>query len=194
MSALIVIPAYSHIDHRLQTVLLQSGVPYFPMIGFSDLPRVRSILLTKAYQQPVQRVLLIDADIVPTVAQVKELAYSELVTPEQALSGYYAIRGGNGELSIHAPAAGNLEVFPAEWGGLGFCAIHRESLEFLSHTLPVVQGDTLPWVPFCVPRIAEDFSYQADDRALWWRLQQAGVKLVGKRSLQVGHVDSIVRR
>jgi hypothetical protein len=193
MSALIIIPAYSHIDHRLQSVLLETGVPYLPMTGFSDLPRIRSILLTKACEQDVERVLLIDADIVPTKEQVQELATSPLVTPEQALSGFYPIRGGT-NLSIHAPEAKELDPFPAEWGGLGFCAIHRESLWMVSQTLPTIQGDTLPWTPFCVPKVADDFSYLADDRSLWWRLATVGVKLVGKRSLHVGHVDSIVRR
>ncbi len=193
MSALIVIPAYSHIDYRLQAVLLASGIPYLPMIGFSDLPRIRSILLTQAFQQNVERVILIDADVVPTVKQVQELATSKLVTPTQALSGYYLIRGGDG-YSIHAPKMGKKEVFPAEWAGLGFCAIHRESLEMVSHALPVIKGDTQAWVPFCVPRVTEDFQYQADDRSLWWRLATVGVKLVGKHSLLVGHIDSVVRR
>lgn len=195
MKSLIIIPAYTHINQRLQDAINQARIPLLPLREMSDLPRCRSLLLSMACRQKgLERVITIDSDIVPTVEQLLELDTSELVTPDQALTGMYALRGHGNKLSVHAPHAdtNRTPVFAAEWAGLGFACIHKESLLRLANALPTIQGDDFEWVPFCVPRV-EDRCYMADDRVLWWRLRNAGVTLMASRSLHVGHLDSVVR-
>ncbi len=45
MKAVILIPAHSHIDHRLEEVIRRSGIPMTPLYERSDLPRARSVLI-----------------------------------------------------------------------------------------------------------------------------------------------------
>jgi hypothetical protein len=94
---------------------------------------------------------------------------------------------------VHAtdPEAANEGVFTAEWAGLGFAAIHRESLERVARALPTIEGDTAPWQPFCVPFV-DGSTYYADDRSLWERLRRLGVGLVADRLLTVGHAAELV--
>lgn len=200
MRALAVIPAYSHIDYRLQAALLEARVPFVPLHGCSDLPKVRSQLLTLGLQQATERLLLIDADIVPSPEQLRALAESPLVTPEQALTGLYPIRdrgasatGGRGWAvdAVDGDAADAADVFAARWAGLGFCAVHVESLFRVSDTLPTIRWPEMDWKPFCVP-LVEGSSYYPDDRVLWHRLALTGTRLVASNALRVGHVASVV--
>lgn len=193
MNAVIITPARTHLDYRLHNAIAESGLPVLALYEHSDLPRVRSFLVSKALAQPgVDRILFVDSDIVPTGAQLTELATSPLVTPDQALTGLYPTRDGR-EWAVKAtdPATADA-VFRAEWAGLGFAAVHRLSLERVAARLPDIVGDGLPWKPFCVPLVLATGEYLADDRSLWWRLAQAGVGLVADRSLRVGHVSGHV--
>lgn len=203
MTALVIIPAYSHIDHRLMAALLEARLPILPLHGSSDLPRARSMLISLALAREPERVLFVDADVVPTAAQLRELAESDLVTPEQALTGLYPIRDtratprGGATWAIDAvdpaAAAAGAPVFAAHWAGLGFAAVHRESLERVAATLPEIVGDETPWRPYCVPFFDGPAGrYYPEDRSLWWRLARTGTRLVASQSLKVGHVASVV--
>lgn len=200
MRALAIIPAYSHVDHRLQAALLEARVSYLPLHGSSDLPKVRSQLITLAMREAEERVLFIDADVVPTSEQLRELAESPLVTPEQALTGFYPIRdvrataaGGRGWSvdAVDPEAAEREPTFAARWAGLGFCAVHIESLRRLAETLPLIRWPEMDWRPYCVP-LVEGGVYYPDDRVLWHRLEQAGTRLIASNALRVGHVASVV--
>lgn len=201
--AVAIIPAYSHIDHKLMMALLEARVALMPLHGSSDLPRARSLLITMALRQEPERVLFIDSDIVPTAEQIVELATSPLVTPTQALTGLYPIRdtrataGGGAAWAVDAvdpETAEGKPVFAAHWAGLGFAAVHADSLRAVAETLPFIdQGVDAPWRPFCVPMVL-DGVYYADDRVLWWRLAQTGTRLAASASLKVGHVASVVLR
>jgi hypothetical protein len=179
MNALVIIPAYTHVDDRLLRVLLESRLPWVPRYRQSDLPRCRSQLLSHAILTSAERVLLIDADIVPKLDQLIELAESPNVTPEQALSGTYRLRDGR------------VSGAPGEPVGLGFCAVHRQSLQRAAESLPVILSDREPWYPFCLPLViecpGEPARYLADDGSLWWRLKQSGTQLAVQRELHVGH-------
>lgn len=196
LKSLIAIPALSHIDYRLMHVIMQSGVPLLPLYGFSDLARVRSVLLTKAVAKGAERILLIDSDIVPTVDQIAELTSTSLVTPDQAVTGLYPVKGRNA-WAVHAATpeeaekASEGEDFDAEWAGLGFACVHRESLIRLISFLPLITDPELQWTPFCVPGVVGN-TYYPDDRVLWWRLANSGVKLRALSHLKVGHVSSEV--
>lgn len=196
MKSLVAIPAYSHIDHRLMNSILQSGIPLLPLYGFSDLARVRSVILTMALERGADRILLIDSDIVPTVEQLTELSETSSVTPDQAVTGLYPVKGRNA-WAVHAASqqeagkASKGEDFDAEWAGLGFACVHRNSLLRLVETLPVIIDPELQWTPFCVPGVVGN-TYYPDDRVLWWRLANAGVKLRALSHLKVGHVSSEV--
>jgi hypothetical protein len=191
MKAIITCPARTHIDRRLAQAAELAGVKILALYEHSDLPRTRSLLLTMALEMGAERILCIDSDIIPTAEQVRRLATSEFVRPDQALTGLYPTRDGTA-WAVHAKHQARREqplVFEAEYAGLGFCAIHAESLGRLD--APAIEGDVRPWRPFCVPFVRER-AYYGDDRSLWWRLAQAGVGLVADQSLQVGHVSSVV--
>lgn len=200
MKAIAIIPAYSHIDHRLQAALLEAHVPFVPLHGCSDLPKVRSQLITLALERAEERVLFIDADIVPSPEQVRALAESQLVTRERALTGLYPIRdrrataaGGRGWAvdAVEPELADEALIFEARWAGLGFAAIHVDSLRRVAETLPLVEWPEMSWKPFCVP-LVEGRTYYPDDRVLWHRLAQTGTRLIASNQLRVGHVASVV--
>lgn len=213
MSALVIIPAYSHIDHRLMAALLEARLPILPLHGSSDLPRARSMLISLALERDPERVLFVDADVVPTAAQLRELAESPLVTPEQALTGLYPIRDtratvrGGHTWAVDAvdpeAAAAGAPVFATNWAGLGFAAVSAESLRRVGETLPDIVGDEVPWKPYCVPFFESGAvvdtmpeiwpaRYYPEDRSLWWRLARTGTRLAASASLKVGHVASVV--
>jgi hypothetical protein len=206
MSALIITPAYTDICRELRAAILASGLPVLPAFEHSDLPRVRSMLITQALTSPdvVDRLILVDSDIVPTGAQLQELATSPLVTAENALTGLYPTRDGKG-WAVHAKDPQEAAerpggVFEAEWAGLGFCAIDRESLERVARYLPLVtaEGAGPDWTPFCVPELEylsqKNARYFPDDRVLWRNLEKVGVRLWADSGLKVGHVIRAVLR
>jgi len=202
MQALAIIPAYSHVDHRLMMALLEARVPFLPLYGSSDLPRARSMLISHALRQSPGRVLFMDSDVVPSREQIVELATTPLVTPTQAVTGLYPIRdvrataAGGASWAVNAvdpETAGGKQIFEATWAGLGFAAVHLESLLLLEATLPEIHGDEAPWRPYCVP-VVVDNTYYPDDRVLWQRLRNVGVGLVGCASLKIGHIASVVLR
>lgn len=175
--------------------ILQSGIPLLPLYGFSDLPRSRSVILTLALEKNTERILLIDSDIVPTVDQLVELSTTALVTPDCAVTGLYPVKGRNA-WAVHAKdpeEAAKGGDFDAEWAGLGFACVHRESLLRLVDTLPLIIDPECRWTPFCVPGVVGN-TYYPDDRVLWWRLANCGVRLKAVSNLKVGHVSSEVLR
>lgn len=197
MSALIITPAYTDLCRELRAAILASGLPVLPAFEHSDLPRVRSMLITQALTSTAERIVLVDSDIVPTGAQLAELASSPLVTPESALTGLYPTRDGKG-WAVHAKDPQEAErggVFEAEWAGLGFCAIHRRSLEALQPRVPLVAAEDGPgtWSAYCVPAV-HGVTYYGDDRVLWKHLADAGVRLWADSGLKVGHVIRAVLR
>lgn len=196
MTAIIVCPARTHIDRRLAAAAQLAGLKILALFEHSDLPRTRSLLLTMALDTNAERILCIDSDIVPTAEQIRQLVESELVTPTQALTGLYPTRDGQ-RWAVHAKDQSLPEqppVFEAEWAGLGFCVIHRQSLIGLAESLPLIDEEGgQSWRPFCVP-FTIGRAYYADDRSLWHRLASVGVSLVADQSLRVGHVSSVVLR
>jgi hypothetical protein len=202
MNALAIIPAYSHIDHRLMTALLEARVPLLPLFGSSDLPRARSVLISIALRQGAERLLFIDSDIVPTAEQIVALASTALVTPTQAVTGLYPIRDRRATATsgaawavdaVEPDKAEGRALFEANWAGLGFAAVHADSLRRVGADLPVIAGDEVEWSPFCVPFFERTF-YYPDDHALWWRLARTGTTLMADASLKVGHISSVVLR
>lgn len=181
--------------------LLEARISMMPLHGSSDLPRARSLLITMALRREPERLLFIDSDIVPTAAQLVELATSPLVTPEQALTGLYPIRdtrarvGGGAAWAVDAVEPETAEgkpVFAAHWAGLGFAAVHADSLRRVSAEMQLIdQGVDEPWFPFCVPAVVGT-TYYPDDRVLWERLRLTGTNLLASAALKVGHVAQVV--
>lgn len=191
MNAVIIIPAYTHIHWQLFTAMLESQVMFSPVFGKSDLPKARSKLFTSALEQGADRVVCIDADVIPTAAQVLALATDPRVTPTSAVSGLYVQRNlEHWAFKTEDPTIDADGYMKGEAAGLGFCCIHRASLEAVAAALPTVV-DEGTWKPFCVPLLVPQPDgtalYQADDFSLWRRLRDAGVQLWGKSDLVVGH-------
>lgn len=193
MKAAIIIPAYSHVDHRLRRVLDESGLPFLPLHEHSDLPRVRSVLIEQALATAAERVILLDADTVPSVGVLRALAEADGVTPYRGVWGMYPLREAD-RWSVNPIDAAEAALairegrsFPIRTGGLGLCAIHRQSLERLGETLPlVVEEEGLRWRPFCVPFV-RDSVYYADDGSLCMRLFETGTELWCDPRLRAGH-------
>jgi hypothetical protein len=203
MSAAILTPAYTHAHPQLTLAVVRSGIPWLQLHGHSDLPRVRSVLLEQGLARGVDRLILVDADVVPTVETLRALAESPDVTPARAIWGLYPLREGDRwsvnpkdpEEAQAAIVARNL--FPIRTGGLGLCAIHRESLERVGATLPTIaeEGGTR-WRPFCVPivdwtivesGVSGDATYYADDGALCVRLRGADTEIMCDPAIRAPH-------
>jgi hypothetical protein len=123
---LALIPAYSHIDHRLVRVLRGLGIPYMELYGCSDLVKARSSLLSEALKTDADRFLLIDSDILPSAEDVMALAESPKLDQSNAVCGCY-VTGQVDHLAAYA-ANGPVELGGKERfvemivGGLGFAA------------------------------------------------------------------------
>jgi hypothetical protein len=195
MKALIICPARTHIDHRTQAAIASSGLPIYPLYEFSDLPRVRSALISKGLELGAERLIFIDADVVPTAEQLKWLAETDEVTPARAAWGFYPLRTRTTwSVRPKASETGRTEVkpedsFEIEFGGLGLAAVHRESLLRIQAKLPaVVEGD-VTWHPYCMP-LVRNGEWLGDDRSLCWRLQKTGTRLDCYARLLAKHVFS----
>jgi len=196
MKALILIPSRSHIDCRLLSAITESELPHLPAYGMSDLPLCRSKLIGLGLATGAERLILVDDDVVPTAAQLRQLATTDSVTARAAVFGLYTLRHGRSWSvdAVDPDCAATAERFAIRWGGLGLCAIHRESLERVAESLPALDNDG-PWWPFCVPflrNVDGKATYFADDRSLCQHLIDTGTLLIADKSLTAGHVISYV--
>lgn len=198
MKAVVVTPAYSHVDRRLERVILECRLPWLTLYEHSDLPRVRSVLIEQALASDAERIILVDADTVPTVGVLRSLADGEGVSADCAVWGMYPLREGDRwSVNPEDPAEADLGIcegrsFRIVTGGLGLAAIHRESLSRLGASLPTVtEKEGLRWRPFCVPFVREEQggpTYYADDGSLCVRLRESGTELWCDPRLRAGHV------
>jgi hypothetical protein len=194
-TAIIITPAFTHTRHELERSIRESGLPHLPLYGHSDLPRARSVLIELGLGAGADRLLLVDADTVPAPADLQRLASTEVdVTPERALWGLYPLRDGSRwstdpeDPLEAAQAIAEGRQFRIKTGGLGVCAIHRESLERAVASAPTIVEDTgLRWRPWCVPFIV-DGRYYPDDGSLCYRLTQSGTALWCDPTIRAGHV------
>lgn len=211
IKAVIITPAYRELDYRAWRAINAAGLPSLVLHEHSDLPRVRSVLIEQGLASGAERLILLDADIVPNAATLRAFAESEDVTPERALWGMYPLRQGD-RWSVNPEHPGEADRascegrgFRLSTGGLGLCAIHRASLERLGAELPeVVEDDGLRWRPFCVPFVRElaqvdtnpptrQGRYYPDDGSLCVRLRESGTELWCNPRLRAGHaVTSVI--
>jgi hypothetical protein len=203
---LVLIPAYSHIDWRLSEVLKRSGLPCLLVHGCSDLVKARSRLLTDALRVDTHRFLFVDADMVPTPAQLDELATSSHVTSTSALTGCYltqpdfiaAIAEDNQPIELEA----EVRLIRGVAAGMGFAAVSRETVERIASKLPMVRdanGDR--WHPFFLPFLvkherSEELGgdeYYPEDYSFWWRVRALGeAQLWIDTHMVVGHVRQMI--
>lgn len=199
MNPIITLPVREHINGYLRSSLDACGYPWLPVYGSSDLPRVRSVLLTKALSGGYDRVLCIDADIVADAEDIRRLAEHPRLSDTGAVTGLYAVRSGE----AWACKAADEQVWAdgcrrAEFAGLGFAAISAASLQRVSRHLQVLEDpDIGQWWPFCVPYIGtrdRKAEYCPDDVSLWRRLEKNGTQLWADTKLIVGHQALVTLR
>lgn len=198
MKALIVTPAYSHTHQDLDRVVRESGILAARLYGHSDLPRVRSILLEHALERGAERVILIDADTIPSREALDWMAQTAEVTPARAVWGLYPLRDADRwsvnpeDAQAAAQAIADGRCFRIRSGGLGFCAIHRESLLRVGASLDLIGEERgFRWRPFCVP-IVRGSRYYADDASLCLRLQETGTETWCHPTARAGHAVTTV--
>ena len=201
MKPLCLIPAYSHIDWRLQKVLETVGIRCLPTYGCSDLVKARSRLLTDGLATDADRFLFLDADVIPTPEDILQLLESPRLSEDSAVSGCYLVREGR---LAAVPETNQVRLFseprfvPCAAAGLGISVVHRASIERVRASLPtIVDEDTargpVAWHPYYVPVILEQkegYRYLADDYSFWWRLNVVGVNLWLDTHVVVGHAKS----
>jgi len=200
MNPLAIIPAYSHVDWRLQQVLAAARVPVMHMHGNSDLVRARSILLSDALRSSHDPFVLLDSDMAPTVEQLQMLIESSKLDADNAVTGAYYTRSRavafNPRDRSKAFKLPDTPRFVECWGaGLGCAAVTRASLGRFAEKLPLLRDDK-EWWPFCLPQLVSDeeytngkLTYCSEDLSFWWRLRQlAGVTLWLDTHLAIGHL------
>jgi hypothetical protein len=199
MKPIILLPVRDHINGYLRSSLDACGYPWLPVYGSSDLPRVRSVLLTRALAAECDPILCIDADIVADASDIRRLAEHPRLSDAGAVTGLYAVRSGE----AWACKLADDRVEPdgcrrAEFAGLGFSALTAASLERVRRSLPVLlDPDIGGWWPFCVPFIGErngQAEYCPDDVSLWRRLESSGTQLWADPTLVVGHQALVTLR
>lgn len=191
MKALIITPAYSHAHHQLHAAIGASGLPWLPLYERSDLPRARSVLVTRALELGAEVVVFVDADTVPAPGALAALVAAG--RPGRAVLGIYELRDGRlsvepeeGAADAAASAIARNERFAVRWGGLGLAAAHADDLRRVGETLPLIRDPDVTWRPYCVPFV-RDGQYHADDRSLCTRLRDAGVELVADPTIIALH-------
>lgn len=191
-SAFAVIPAYSHIDDRLQNALMMARLPYQPAYRCSDLPKARSQLLSLALTNTTADVIvMVDSDMAPEPGQFETLI--ELAFERGAASGAYVVRNGGvalkpfDGLGVELGVPGLRELDAA---GLGFCAVRRQDLMRVRDELPTLTAaNGIEWWPFCVPFVdGASGTYYPDDYAFWWRWRRADLGLWLDQELLIPHV------
>ena len=194
--AIITLPVRDHINRALRSALDESGMPWLPLYEMSDLPRARSYLVAQAVASGAGRVLFVDADIVATPEELRALARHPRVCSDGAVTGLYAMRDGK-RWACHAPDE-RVEADGcrrAEFAGLGFACVSRESLLTVRSALEALHDPNFgEWHPYCVPYIDPEHGYCADDVSLWRRLALAGTQLWADTHLVVGHVATFTLR
>lgn len=201
---LALIPAYSHVDDRLQGALAQAGIQTKVFARCSDLPKARSQLLTFGLERSKAEVfVLIDSDIVPTAEQLAQLIESPKLTEFSAVSGAYVLPDGRSAFvprDLDATVELGAPGFTALSGaGLGFAAIHRHSLVNITRQLSRVVNSGPEWWPFCVPLVRSlgvvgRAEYFPDDYVLWMRHAAEGGLLWLDQELLVAHCFAEPRR
>lgn len=197
MKTVVITPAYSHAHHGLHQAIQKSGLPWLPLYEHSDLVRARSLLLTRALRSEAEAVVLVDADVVPGDGDLEAIAAA--ATPARAVFGAYLLRDGQrlsveplgADVAQRALAEGT--PFPIIYGGLGLCAIHRESLARVFERLPRVTSEGDEWRPFCLPFVRAGI-YHGDDRSLCVRLRESGTELWCDPRLRAGHASTVIRQ
>jgi hypothetical protein len=190
------LPVRDDINRRLREELKRSGVPWLPVYGMSDLPRARSLLITRALSLGAQVVLFIDADIVATAEQILSLARHPRLGDHGAVTGLYAVRTGQAWACDADPEPEPDGCLRARTAGLGFAAMTRSSLLRVAETLPALADTEAPgqiWRPFCLPFVEEidgTPQYLPEDIALWRRLAHTGTQAWADPALTVGHLTS----
>jgi hypothetical protein len=207
MSAIIITPAFRDVHPLVTRRIQESELPWLPMYGHSDLPRVRSILIESALGRGAQRVLFVDADTVPDPGALGWLAHDAPVTPSRAVWGLYPLREGD-RWSVHPAAPEDAlraidegRPFRIQSGGLGLACVSRESLLRVAKDLPrIVEETGTYWHPFCVP-IVDAYTagggprYYADDGSLCVRLRRENTELwCYPQSARASHaVERVIR-
>jgi hypothetical protein len=192
MKTVAICPAYSHVNAELRYQLEQAQIPLRSYLHCSDLVRARSTLISLALKETDADVLLlVDSDIVPTIGAIDRLLRSAHLGEGGAVSGVYVTRDGRFAFCPRNPESCKVGVggaVEATHAGLGFCAITRPSLERVAAGLKTTKcDDGIAWQPFCLPFLASNGAYYADDRSLWYRLAETGTTLYVQTNLFVGH-------
>lgn len=178
------IPAYTHVDHRLQEALANVGLGWKALYECSDLPKARSQLLTFGLERTDADVfVLLDSDIVPTPPQLVQLINSERLGELSAVTAAYSTRDGRCafvpkdlDATVELGSPGFTEL---SGGGLGCAVITRATLADIASTLPRITNTPSQWWPFCLPftrMTGEECDYFPDDFAFWRRLLDVGGK------------------
>lgn len=199
MNPIITLPVRDHINGFLRSALDACGYPWLPVYGSSDLPRVRSVLLTQALRGGYDRVLCIDADIVADASDIRRLAEHPRLSEHGAVTGLYAVRSGEAwACKLYDEPVAPDGCRAAEYAGLGFAAISTVSLARLAKLLEKLEDpDVGDWWAFCCPYIRRNdrgYEYCPEDVSLWNRLAVAGTHLWADPSLIVGHQALVTLR
>lgn len=192
---IITLPVRDDVNRRLRESLKAAGLPWLPIYGMSDLPRARSLLITRALRLGADVVVFIDADIIASHEQILALSKHPRLSSEGAVTGLYSARGGQAWACDADPDRPEPDgCLPARTAGLGFAVVTRESLLRVGETLPELEDEGETWRPYCLPFIGEYEGcpkYFAEDIALWKRLSTTGTRLWADPALTVGHLTEL---
>lgn len=152
------------------------------------IPRARSRALTDWYEQSDAEVYFwVDSDIAWEPGSIQRLIATTLdrrgvvagVVPKRFFGAGIACRISD---DVRGFDTGTDAVYRADFCGAAFMAIHRDVVDTLAPTLPLITAGRYQYQPFCSPEtidcaefpgLKEDLS---EDWALCWRWREAGGK------------------
>jgi hypothetical protein len=195
----VVMPVYSHVNYRLQNLLLEMQVPCIQNFGTSVIAMARSVLASRCLKVPnMKRFVWLDADMVLTRENLMQLATEE----NPLVSGVYV--SSNAEPCVGVASNTEQELpesgyIPIEWAGMGCVSMAREVLEKVCEKLPLLplHGGIYPAFAdlffnadrqVVYPDDADAVFWFTEDLAFFWRARQAGFTPLLKCDLRVAHL------
>jgi hypothetical protein len=193
----VVMPVYSHVNYRLQNLLLTMQVPCIQNFGTSVIALARSVLASRCLKTDIQRFVWLDADMVLKPDDLMQLATEE----KPLVSGVYV--SSNAEPCVGVASTEQVlpetGYMPIEWAGMGCVTMHRSVLETVCENMAMLPmfGGIYPCFAdlfldadrqVVLPDDPKAVFWLTEDLAFFYRCRAAGITPELKCDLRVAHL------
>lgn len=192
-NAVLLLPSYGGIPIQHLLALNKVNCEAVHLTG-APIDQARCFMIEHALAYTDKDVFVfIDSDISFEPEDVSKLV-ADCERTEAVVSGIYVLKNGSNKIVATTDPSPEVTredgLIPANWVGMGFCAIHRRALERMGSfeervQLPRPNGLTEVW-PFFIPMIHGGV-YFGEDYAFCVRANKAGIPIFLDSTILVTH-------